>query len=71
MLASIGWTQFTQLQFPAYRDTTLEFLRSFKAILWPTDREDKGRIEFGLLGIDRVMKINEFNAIFGFDNTKH
>ncbi|KAJ9131079.1 hypothetical protein P3X46_033784, partial [Hevea brasiliensis] len=69
LLDSIGWTKFTQLQFSAYKDTTLEFLGSFKANLWPTDREDRGRIEFRLLGVDRVMNMDEFNAIFSFDST--
>ncbi|KAJ9178751.1 hypothetical protein P3X46_010608, partial [Hevea brasiliensis] len=71
LLDSIGWKRFAQLQFPAYRDTTLEFLGSFKATLWPTDREDRGRIEFCLLGVDRVMNIDEFNAIFDFDSVGH
>ncbi|KAJ9170342.1 hypothetical protein P3X46_018457 [Hevea brasiliensis] len=53
LLDSIGWTRFAQLQFPIYKDTTLEFLGSFKATLWPTNREDRGRIEFRLLGVDQ------------------
>ncbi len=71
LLDSIEWIRFAQLQFPAYKDTTLEFLGSFKATLWPTDREDRGRIEFRLLGVDQVMNIDEFNAIFGFDSAGH
>ncbi len=42
LLDNIGWTKFAQLQFLAYHDTTLEFLGSFKATLWPTDWEDRG-----------------------------
>ncbi len=71
LLESIGWTQLAQLQFLACRDTTLEFLISFKATLWPTQGEDRGRIEVRLLGVDRVLNIDEFNAIFGFDSTRH
>ncbi len=71
LLDSIEWTRFAQLQFPAYKDTTVEFLGSFKATLWPIDREDMGKIEFCLFGVDRVMNIDEFNAIFGFDSAGH
>ncbi len=71
LLNSIGWTRFAQLQFLAYWDTTIEFLGSFKATLWPTDREDRGRVEFRLLGVDQVLNMDEFNAIFGFDSTRH
>ncbi len=70
-LDSIGWTRLAQFQFPACRDTTLEFLGSFKANLWPTDKEDRGKIEFQLLGVNRAMNMDEFNAIFGFDSTGH
>ncbi len=44
LLNSIGWTRFAQLQFPAYWNTVLEFLGSFRATLWPIDKEDRGRI---------------------------
>ncbi|KAJ9185069.1 hypothetical protein P3X46_004741 [Hevea brasiliensis] len=71
LLDSIGWTRFAQLQFLAYKDTILEFLGSFKANLWPTDREDRGRIEFRLLSVDRIMNMDEFNAIFDFDSASH
>ncbi len=71
LLASIGWTQVAQLQFPSYRNTTLEFLESINATLWPTDREDRGKIKFRLFGIDWIMNIDEFNAIFGFDSSGH
>ncbi len=70
LLGSIGWTRFTQLQFLAYQDPTLEFRVSFKATSWPMDREDRGRIEFKLLGVDRVMNMDEFNTIFSFDSTR-
>ncbi len=52
LLESIGWTSFAQLQFSAYGDTMLEFLGSFRATLWPTDRKNRGMIEFRLLGVD-------------------
>lgn len=66
-LANIGWKRFADIQFPAYREPTLEFLSTLKGKSGESLSEP-GTMSFGINGKQFSMSVDEFNIAMGFED---